>query len=329
MSGDENSNKKSTSSLLILLLVFAAIVGASWFFFSNKGTNSNDIKQEFANQIVDDMNDEDAQKADNAHKHDHGHNATNSNGQIGKKGKVHELNPPAIYGLRGVGDPNAPVTIQEFFSLTCNHCATFHKETYQKIKKNLINTGKVYFIYQEFPLDGPALYGSMTARCLPEERYTGFMDILLRTQDKWARSGDFKSALTQNAKLAGMSEEEFEACFNNKELQTAVATNIKEASEIWGINSTPSFVINNGERVLLGSQPYETFEKLVEQLMSDETTAETENPAETEAPSVEEKIEDVAKEVKEEAEEQVEEYKENIEGFIEENSETIKDNNLE
>ncbi len=273
MSADDNSNKKSTSSLILLILVFAAIVGASWFFFSNKKSDSDGAKQELADTTIENTSEQDVDD-NTGHDHSHGHNTTSDNGEIGIKGKIQELNPPAIYGLRGVGNPNAPIKIQEFFSLTCNHCADFHKETYQEIKKNLIDTGKVYFVYEEFPLNGPALYGSMIARCLPEERYVGFIDILLRTQDKWAFGGDFKAALMQNAKLAGMSEEEFDTCFNNEDLQKAVATNIKEASDVWKVNSTPSFVVNNGERVLLGSQPYEKFEKLVAQLMSDDAPVE-------------------------------------------------------
>lgn len=261
-----SSNKKSLGSLLFLLLIFVLIAGGSWFFFSKKNMNNlEDTKNAIAEQITDKMNDDYHDEHD-----DHNHSstqATSNSDMIGTKGKIHELNPPAIYGHRGVGNPEAPVKIQEFFSLTCNHCANFHKEQYQDIKKKLIDTGKVYFIYQELPLNGPALYGSMIARCLPTERYAGFIDLLLRQQDEWAFGGDFKAALMQNAKLAGMSEEEFNTCFNNKDLQKAIATNIKEASDTWKINSTPSFVFNDGERVLYGAQSYEKMEQLVNQLI--------------------------------------------------------------
>ena len=268
-----SSDKKSTGSLVLLLLIFALVAGVSWLFFSKKNENVAQNTQELAAQVTEEIQQGDDNTAKHTN-HDHSASPINGNGIIGNKGKIHELNPPAIYGTRGVGDPNAPIKIQEFFSLTCNHCADFHKGTYQDIKKNLIDTGKVYFVYEEFPLNGPALYGSMIARCLPEERYTGFIDLLLRQQDKWAFSGDFKADIMQNAKLAGMSEEEFEICFNNKELQKAIATNIKEASETWKINSTPSFVVNNGERVILGAKSYEAFEKLIEQLTTDNADKE-------------------------------------------------------
>ncbi len=283
-----SSDKKSSASLIILLLVFALIAGVSWFFFSKqKGDVTGDVAKT-KQEIIDQLSNATEQDSHTGHDHGHGdHNdahgttATSSanNEQVGIKGTVHKLNPPAIYGRRAVGNPNAPVQIQEFFSLTCNHCADFHKGTYQDIKKNLIDTGKVYFIYEEFPLNGPALYGSMIARCLPEERYAGFIDILFRTQDQWAFGGDFKSALLQNAKLAGMSEAEFDTCFNNKDLQKAVAVNIKDASEAWKVNSTPSFVVNNGERIIYGSKPYESFERLVQQLMDAEKPSATTEPA--------------------------------------------------
>lgn len=260
-----SSNKKSLGSLILLLLVFLAIAGASWFYFSSQ--NQEGMEGREATKIVESSQEMDmttSESADNIDPHGHAH-PTEANA-IGQKGTIHELSIKPKLGRRGVGDPNAPIQIQEFFSLTCNHCAAFHTGTYQELKDKYINTGKVYFIYEEFPLNGPALYGSMIARCLPEERYAGFIDILLRNQESWAFSGDFKASLQQNAKLAGMSEEEFETCFNDKELQKAIAENIKEASDVWKISSTPSFVVNNGERVMSGGQPLENFEKVFNEL---------------------------------------------------------------
>ncbi len=212
----------------------------------------------------------------------HSHGGTTHSHADDEEGEknIHELTVHPELGVRAVGDENAPVKIQEFFSLTCNHCAAFHTGTYQELKKKYIDTGKVYFVYEEFPLNGPALYGSMIARCLPEDRYAGFIDLLLRNQDKWAFSGDFKASLKQNAALVGMSEEEFEACFNDKDLQKAIGANIQEASEAWGVSSTPSFVINNGEEILRGGQAIEAFDEVIMHLSDEpveedfETTAE-------------------------------------------------------
>lgn len=277
-----SGNKRSFGSLIFLILLFALVAGISWVFFSkDKSGVVQEAKQDLAGQVSSALghNENNASDSHAGHDHDgHDHTAhevnTDNIKMIGAKGKIHTLNPPEIYGHRAVGNPDAPVKIQEFFSLSCNHCATFHTESFPKIKENFIDTGKVYFVYEEFPLNGPALYGSMIARCLPAERYNGFIDILLRDQDKWAFGGDFKSALMQHAKLAGMSEDKFNACFDNKDLQKAVATNIKEASEVWKVNSTPSFVFNNGERILYGGQTYDQIEKLINQLLDTQAGGE-------------------------------------------------------
>ena len=267
-----SSNKKSVGSIILLLLIFLLIAGLSWFFFKGDKPSKGSLADKISQSINsgDDVNEQavgidDINAARSAHE-GHGHNAQADGDMIGIKGTVTKLDQPALYGTRGVGDPNAPVKIQEFFSLTCNHCSEFHKGAYQDLKKQFIDTGKVYFVYEEFPLNGPALYGSMIARCMPEERYASFVNILLRQQDDWAFGGDFKSALLKHAKLAGMTEEQFDTCFANKDLQKAVATNIKNATDAWKINSTPSFVVNDGERILYGGQTIETFQKLYHQL---------------------------------------------------------------
>jgi len=289
-----SENKKSLGSLIILFILFALVAGISWVYF---GKGSTDVVQESKQGLTDKVSAAMSHEGHDHSGHDHsGHDhgkkdakveeaSATAEKEIGTKGKVFKLDPPAIYGTRAVGNPDAPIKIQEFYSLTCNHCASFHSEVYPKLKKNLIDTGQVYFEYHEMPLNGPALYGSMIARCLPEARYGGFVDILLKDQDKWAFGGDFKGALMQHAKLAGMSEAEFNTCYNNKELQQAIAANIKTVSETWKINSTPSFVVNDGERILYGGQPYENFEKLVQQLLGPD--AQVAVDAETVAPTTE------------------------------------------
>ena len=148
-----SSNKKSLGSLIVLLLIFALVAAGSWFFFNKRnGVNLTQAKNDIADKIAQGITTGDKAETSDSHAghdhsgHGHGNSASNANIDMGSKGTIHKLNPPALYGLRGVGNPNAPVHIQEFFSLTCNHCAAFHKETYQEIKKNLIDTGKVYFI---------------------------------------------------------------------------------------------------------------------------------------------------------------------------------------
>lgn len=254
-----SSNKKSAGLLLLGLFLFVAV--ASWFYFSGQSDQSSDEVNQAEGESVEVPRD---------HGHDHSHPYS---GYKAETGQIHEMAINPVLGRRSVGDPNAPIKIQEFFSLTCNHCANFHNGPYKELKSKYIDTGKVYFIFEEFPLNGPALYGSMIARCMPEERYENFIDLLLRNQDVWAFGGDFKGALKQNAALAGMSEEDFEACFNNKEMQKAIAENIKEASEAWKLTSTPSFVVNDGAKIIRGSKKIEDFDSVIAELLGETAPA--------------------------------------------------------
>ena len=109
----------------------------------------------------------------------------------------------AMLADRSLGNPDAPVQVHEFASLTCTHCADFSKQTFEAFKVAYIDTGKVFFTYHDFPLNAPALEATMIARCLPETRYFQFVSFLFQTQDKWAFSEDYKKSLNQNVKLLG------------------------------------------------------------------------------------------------------------------------------
>ncbi len=170
---------------------------------------------------------------------------------------------------RTVGDATAPIKVIEYSSLTCSHCAAFHTDTYPKIKENYIDTGKVEMTFREFPLNKPALEASQILRCMPEDKYLSFQELLFETQEQWAFGDNYMASLKQNAKLAGMSEEEFDACLQNKELQEALTQRVQEGSKKWDIKSTPTFVVNNGDKILVGSQPYEAFEKAFNSLLGE------------------------------------------------------------
>lgn len=164
-------------------------------------------------------------------------------------------------GARSMGNPNAPVKIMEYFSLTCGHCANFHNITLPQIKK-YIDSGEVYIEFHEFPLNAPALRASMVARCLPEDKYYGYITLLFKTQDTWMTNPDYMSSLRQNAKLAGMSDETFDACVANNNLQQALGEQIKQATDTWKIESTPTFVVNGGKEIIKGAQPAYEFERV-------------------------------------------------------------------
>ena len=167
---------------------------------------------------------------------------------------------------RTMGDPDAPVKIEEFASLSCPHCATFHKMVLPELKEQYIDTGKVYFIFTDFPLNAPALAGSVIARCLPESRYFKFMSFLFEKQDDWAFGGQHVDYLKQNARLLGLNEEKADACLNSEEIRTGLVSAMQEAQQEHEIRSTPSFVIND-KQVVTGAQSFENFKSQIDPLL--------------------------------------------------------------
>lgn len=147
-----------------------------------------------------------------------------------------------------MGDENAPVTIIEYASMTCPHCAAFHKETLPAIKEKYIDTGKVKLILREFPFDPRAAAAFMLARCAPPESHYAMIDVLFQQQAEWARAEDARPPLLQISKLAGFTQESFEACLKNQELLDKVREVQQKAAKEYGVESTPTFFIN-GEKV--------------------------------------------------------------------------------
>ncbi len=145
---------------------------------------------------------------------------------------------------RILGDPDAPVTIEEFASLTCPGCASFHTGALPGIKKDFIDTGKVKLVFTDFPLDSLAMAGSMLARCAEEKRFFGFIEVLFRTQSNWSGAKNPRQALMGVARLGGMSQADFEACLGNQALMDGIRKRAKDAQNKHGISSTPSFVVN-------------------------------------------------------------------------------------
>lgn len=158
-----------------------------------------------------------------------------------------------------MGKTDAPVTIVEFSSLGCPHCAKFHRDTLPRIKKDYIDTGKVRLIFQDFPLGTPALAASMIARCAGPKKFFGFIEILFRSQPQWSRSDKPMQALTNVARFGGLSGADVQACLNYQPLLEHIRKGALVGQEDFKINSTPSFVIGN--ETIIGAQPYEVFQK--------------------------------------------------------------------
>lgn len=145
---------------------------------------------------------------------------------------------------RVLGQRDAPITLYEYSSLTCPHCATFHTDTLPKLKENYIDTGKVRLILRDFPLDRLSLVGAMMARCAPGNRYYTVMGVLFSQQGELTRSENPLDYLKQTGRLAGMTSNKLDACFKNEELLRSIQRTQKAAEDHYGIRSTPSFVIN-------------------------------------------------------------------------------------
>jgi protein-disulfide isomerase len=171
---------------------------------------------------------------------------------------------------RVLGDPNAPITILEYSSLTCPHCASFHANTLPQLKKDYIDTGKVKLVFRDFPFDRAALQASMLARCSNPERYFGFLDVLFKSQNKWAGASDPAQALSQTGKLAGVGDQQFKECLANEALANKLIERRLEAEQKYQVQSTPTFVIMRGDTIekVVGAQPITEFAKVLDKLGS-------------------------------------------------------------
>jgi protein-disulfide isomerase len=173
-----------------------------------------------------------------------------------------ELLKPGPLGDKILGEEDAPVTIVEYASMTCGHCANFHKRTWPDLKKDYIETGKVRFIFREFPLNNEAYAMSMLARCAPADKYFEIVDIMFEQLRSGALSGEFLPALTNLSKQIGYTQESFNECLTNQGLLDALVAEADRAGT-FGVSSTPTFFIN-GEKHS-GALSIEDIGKIIEE----------------------------------------------------------------
>jgi protein-disulfide isomerase len=166
---------------------------------------------------------------------------------------------------QAMGDPNAPVTVIEYASLTCPHCAQFHNEVLPDLKERYIETGKVQLIYRDFPLDERALMAAALAHCAGPDRYFGFLDVLFETQSGWARADDGVGALKKLGKLGGMSDEQMDQCLADEQLANGILQTRLDGQNEHQVSSTPTLVIN-GE-VYPGSRSIDALSEVIEPLL--------------------------------------------------------------
>jgi protein-disulfide isomerase len=164
-----------------------------------------------------------------------------------------------------LGNPDAPVTIIEYASLTCPHCAQFHKEVLPALTERYIAPGKVRLIYRDFPLDQTALAAAALAHCAGPERYFGMLDALFETQGNWARADDPIAALKQLGKLGGLTEQKMDACFADQALTDGILKERLAGQNQYQIGSTPTFIIDG--KAYPGSRDVEAFSALIDPLL--------------------------------------------------------------
>lgn len=175
------------------------------------------------------------------------------------------IDPAAALQERSVGSPDAPVTVIEYFSLTCPFCADFHNDVYGDLKQKYVDTGKVRFVYKEFPRDGVDLRASMMARCADPRRYAGLIQVLFKNQHNWTRSNDPVGELASIGRLAGIDDATFQSCIANEELANGLLADRQNASSL-GVQSTPTFMID--EQLYPGSRSIEEFSEIIDPLLA-------------------------------------------------------------
>jgi len=175
-----------------------------------------------------------------------------------------ELMQPSPLGDWSMGKDDAPVTVVEYASMTCSHCAAFHNNTYPELKKRYIDTGKVRYIMREFPLDPLAAGAFMLARCAGKDKYYPMIETLFHQQQTWVVQKPIEPLLAI-ARQAGFSQQSFDACLKDQKMLESIEAVRNRATEKFGINSTPTFFING--KKFQGAMSIEDMAKAIDPLI--------------------------------------------------------------
>jgi protein-disulfide isomerase len=165
-----------------------------------------------------------------------------------------------------MGNPNAPITVIEYSSMTCGHCAQFHKDVLPALKTKYIDTGKVRYIIREFPLDDIAKGASMLARCVDPARYFSFVDVLYAKQEEWAFTREPLPKLLALAKQAGMTEERFNQCLTDQKLLENIEAVQKRGETEFKVRATPTVFVNG--QMVRGVRSIADLDKVIEPLLN-------------------------------------------------------------
>jgi protein-disulfide isomerase len=180
---------------------------------------------------------------------------------------VEELMKPGALPDLTLGPADAKVTVVEYASMTCGHCAHFTKDVWPEFKKKYVDSGKVYYVFREFPLDNLAAAASMLARCAGGDKTFPLIEVLFEKQAEWAFvEGNPVPKLFEIAKQAGFTQEAFDKCLTDQKLLDNITAGRTRGSEVFGVSATPTFFIN-GKR-LEGAPVMASFDKMIEPLLA-------------------------------------------------------------
>jgi len=166
------------------------------------------------------------------------------------------------------GDPKAPITVVEYSSMTCSHCADFYNNVLPELEKRYISTGKVRLIYRDFPVDGIALKGAALAECMPDDKFFPFISVIYHNRNAWLGSPKPETVLQQYAMLAGLSAEKSKACLEDTAMFDKLVAARTEAMSKYNIEGTPTFIINDSADHIMGSQHLEVFEAAFDKILA-------------------------------------------------------------
>jgi protein-disulfide isomerase len=180
-------------------------------------------------------------------------------GVIAGSAQAAGLIPPLSASDTTLGKADAPVIVIEYASMTCPHCANWESTVFPQVRKEWIDTGKIRFVFRDYPLDGLALKASQLARCTGDQKFWGFLEALFSSQRSWETASDPAAELIKIGKLGGVPEEKAKACMaDGNDLANAIVGS-RQAAENAGVNSTPTFFFNG--KLVAGELPYDQFVK--------------------------------------------------------------------
>tara|TARA_Y100001970_G_scaffold245186_1_gene312004 strand:- start:276 stop:887 length:612 start_codon:yes stop_codon:yes gene_type:complete len=167
-----------------------------------------------------------------------------------------------------IGDSEAPITIIEYASMSCSHCADFHNNTLEDLKTEFIDTGMVKFVFRDFPFNYPALAGSMMMRCVPNEVRYEYMNALYQLQKSWVfrEHSKTRTELYKIMQSVGMKQDEFDACLSDINLENNLLEGVMNAQREFNIRSTPSFIING--ILYSGNKNIKEFRQIIDKILS-------------------------------------------------------------